>query len=119
MNVIKIAGTATLTGAMAAAVVGFGASAAQAAPNHPNPGPVHSTTNPVPSTTSFTAPPGQIGRTIGVAPGQFKKMPDVTVSLPNGTTATISNPFMGVAPGHWDQFQGQWDTAVTSMMPGG
>jgi hypothetical protein len=94
MNLKKIAGTAILAGALGAAALGLGAGLAQAAPKW-NPNPV------VPSDTDFTRPPGHIGKALGIPPGQFKKLREITVGLPDGTTTVIDNPFFGVPPGHW------------------
>ena len=94
MNLKKIAGTATLAGALGAAALGLGAGLAQAEPKW-NPNPV------VPSDTDFTRPPGQIGRDLGTPPGQFKKISPITVELPDGTTTEIDNPFFVVPPGQW------------------
>jgi hypothetical protein len=95
MNLKKIVGTATLAGALGAAALGLGAGSAQAEPKW-DPNPV------VPSNTDFTRPPGQISRDLGTPPGQFKKIPTVTVGLPDGTTTVIDpSPFLGVPPGHW------------------
>jgi hypothetical protein len=94
MNLTRIAGTATLAGALGAAALGLGAGSAQAAPKW-NPNPV------VPSITDFTRPPGHIGQDLGIPPGQFKKLSKITVGLPDGTTTVIDNPYFGIPPGHW------------------
>ena len=94
MNLKKIAGTAALAGALGAAALGLGVGSAQAQPKW-NPHPV------VPSNTDFTQPPGHIGQDLGIPPGHFKKLPHITVGLPDGTTTVIRNPFFGVPPGHW------------------
>jgi hypothetical protein len=106
----RIAWTATLAGAVGAAALGVGTGTAQAQPKHHAPGPV-------PSTTDFTQPPGHVGRDLGVAPGQFKKLETITVGLPNGTTVTIDNPFEGIPPGHWKQHQADFDAAVAAATP--
>ena len=107
MDVKKIAWTATLAGAISAATLGPGAGAAQADPKHKDPGTV-------PSATDFGQPPGHVGNDLGVAPGQFKKLPEITIGLPDGTTSTIDNPFFEVPPGHWnqDEFQAAVDAAT-------
>ncbi len=98
MNLMKIAGTAALAGALGAAALGVGVGSAQAAPK-PKPKPV------VPSNTDFSQPPGHVGQDLGIPPGQFKKIYKIRVGLP-GPPPTISdpirNPFFGVPPGHWD-----------------
>jgi hypothetical protein len=109
MNVKKIAGTAVLTGALGAATLGV-AGAAQADPKHQDP-------NPVPSDTDFTQPPGQVGRDLGVAPGQLKQQPQITVGLPDGSTVDIDNPFEDVPPGHWGDVAGDFDDAVDAATP--
>ena len=93
MNLKKIAVTATLAGALGAAALGIGVGSAQAKPKNPNPV--------VPSDTDFSQPPGHIGQALGVPPGQFKKLPKITVTYPDGSTAVIDNPYFGVPPGHW------------------
>ena len=90
MNLKKIAGTATLAGALGAATLGLGAGSAQAAPKNPNPV--------VPSTTDFTKPPGHIGQDLGTPPGQFKKLPTRTVELPDGRLPTQRQPLFGSRP---------------------
>jgi hypothetical protein len=95
MNLKKIAWTATLAGALGAATLGLGAGSAQAQPKS-NPHPV------VPSNTDFNQPPGHIGQDLGIPPGQFKKIPTISVELPDGTiTDPIENPFYLIPPGHW------------------
>ena len=95
MNLKKIAGTATLAGALGAAALGLGAGSAQAAPKW-NPNPV------VPSDTDFNQPPGKVGKALGIPPGQFKKIPTLTVGFPDGSTTLLDpSPFFGVPPGHW------------------
>ena len=110
VNLRKIAGTATLAGAIGAAALGLGAGAAQAAPKW--------NSNPtVPHDTDFTQPPGHVGRNLGTPPGQFKKLPDVTVGLSDGSTVVIDNPFEGVPPGHWAELQGDFEAAVAAASP--
>lgn len=94
MDLKKIAGIATLAGALGAATLGLGAGLAQAAPKW-NPNPV------VPSDTDFTRPPGHIGQDLGIPPGRFKKIYKITVVFPDGTTDEVKNPFFGVPPGQW------------------
>jgi len=103
MNAKKIVGTAALTGALGAAALGV-AGVAQADPKDRDPGPV-------PSDTDFTQPPGHIGQDLGIAPGQLKKLPELTVEV-NGETVEIDNPFEDVPPGHWDEFADEFDDAV-------
>ena len=93
MNLMKIAGTAALAGALGAAALGVGVGSAQAKPKNPNPS--------VPSDTDFSQPPGHVGHDLGIPPGQFKKLPNITVTYPDGTTAVVTNPYFGVPPGHW------------------
>ena len=94
MNLKKIAGTATLAGALGVAALGLGVGSAQAAPKW-DPNPV------VPSDTDFTQPPGHVGKALGIPPGQFKKLREITVGFSDGTTTVIDNPFFAVPPGHW------------------
>ena len=102
MNLKKIAGTATLAGALGAAALGLGAGSAQAQPGEPGAGPNGNPHPVVPSNTDFTQPPGHIGQDLGIPPGQFKKIYKIRVQFPNGTiTPPIKNPFFGVPPGHW------------------
>lgn len=105
MDLKKIVSTATLTGAIGAAALGLGAGVSQADPKDRDPGPV-------PSDTDFTQPPGHVGQDLGIAPGQFKKLPTITVGLPDGSTVDIDNPFEGVPPGQWDEVQDDFDDAV-------
>ena len=109
MDLKKITWTATIAGAIGAAALGLGAGAAQAAPKDKDPGPV-------PSDTDFTQPPGHVGNDLGVAPGQFKKLETIDVEI-NGEPVGIDNPFFGVPPGHWDEHQGDFDTAVADATP--
>ena len=95
MDLKKIAGTATLAGALGAAALGLGAGSAQAQPKW-NPNPV------VPFNIDFTRPPGQISHVLGTPPGQFKKIEFVRFELSDGTISEPRrNPFFGVPPGHW------------------
>lgn len=66
----------------------------------------------MPSNTDFTQPPGHVGHDLGVPPGQFKKLPTITVGLPDGSTVGIDNPFEGLPPGHWAEHQGDFDDTV-------
>jgi hypothetical protein len=106
----RIAWTATLAGAVGAAALGLGTGTPQAQPKQHAPGPV-------PSTTGFTQPPGHVGRNLGIAPGQFKKVPTITVALPDGSTVDIANPFQGIPPGHWHEHQADFDAAVAAASP--
>ena len=110
MDLKRIAWTATLAGAVGAAALGLGTGTAQAQPKH-------HVLGTVPSTTDFTQPPGHVGLNLGIAPGQFKKVPTITVGLPGGSTVDIPNPFAGIAPGHWHEHQADFDAAVAAASP--
>jgi hypothetical protein len=71
----------------------------------------------VPSDTDFTAPPGQVGRDLGIPRGQLKKQPQITVGLPDGSTTEITNPFQNVPPGHWDDVASDFTDAVNAATP--
>ena len=94
LNFKKIAITATMTGALGAATLGFGTGLAQAKP-HPGP-PIP----PVPVIPGAWVPGDPPGHNPWGPPGQVKKWEALPGPVP-GTV--IDNPFEGIPPGHWGE----------------
>jgi hypothetical protein len=99
MNLKRIAITATITGALGAAALGFGTGLAQA---KPHPGPPIPPIPVVPGDVVSGAwlPGDPPGHNPWGPPGQVKKWEVLPGPVP-GTV--VDNPFEGVPPGHWGE----------------
>ena len=102
LNLKKIAITATMTGVLGAATLGFGTGLSQAKP-HPGP-PIP----PIPVIPGAWNPGDPPGHNPWGPPGQVKKW-EVLPGPEAGTV--IDNPFEGVPPGHWGEMWVPWPGA--------